>query len=298
MVMSNATLVERQRWFRFFPDGSIEFLVITRVLMVLLLVALIVFLSRQIERSATLIALLGMLWLDHVLVLWWAVQMVGDLALVAEKFGPAAGAGGASPNPITGSWSGQQRTRLTVRACLPGTFAVLSLGLLVGAPLLSVFLRMQLSRSALGIACLGAGAAFIVLLPFAQRAVQQIRLGAPRWTFFSLIPLLHMLAVHRLARGIEGQVRRLDQQRPPADPVIQEESSRLPSAIAEVTWFLAVVPWAIVAVVMLTRGEWPRGWAGTLPTCCGLLATTLLVVADTAALEHVHRRYVALIRRK
>ncbi|MBP7935687.1 MAG: hypothetical protein KA354_13655 [Phycisphaerae bacterium] len=296
--MSNGPLVERQRWFRFFPDGSIEFLVITRVLMVLLLVALIVFIARQLERSATLVALAGICSLDQILVLWWAVQIVTDLSLLANAQSPPGGEGEPRTSPATTVGSNRERRWLTARACLPGTVALLLLALMAGTPILSVFLRVSLSKPVLGAVYLALGAVFILLLPFGQRALQHVRLGPPLWTFLSLIPIVHMFAVHRVARDLESQIRLLDQQRSPAPSTPAEEPGTPAGAIAEVAWILTIVPWAIVAVVMLTRGEWPRGWAGSIPTCGGILATTLLVIADTAALEHVHRRFVALIRRK
>lgn len=295
--MSNGTLVERQRWFRFFPDGSIEFLVVTRVLMVLLLVALIVFISRQLERSATLVTLAGVLWLDHVLVLWWGVQMVCDLGLLQDKRG-LANVEGETPWPQAAMCSDRERRWLAVRACLPGTVVLASVALAAGTPVLSVFLRMSLSGPALGAACLFLGAAFVLLLPFGQRALQRIRLGPPFWTFFALIPLVHMFAMHRVARSLEDRMRKLDQQSAASAPQAEQEPGSPAGAIAEVAWFLAVAPWVIVAAVMLTRGEWSRGWAGSVSTCCGVLATMILVIADTAALEHVHRRFVALIRGK
>ena len=106
-------------------------------------------------------------------------------------------------------------------------------------------MRMSVPKPVVGAVCLGAGAAFILLLPLGQRAVQRIRLGPAFWTFLSLIPLVHMFAMHRVARHLEERMRELDQQRSPAKPAIPEPSGRLAPAVAEVAWFLTAVPWAL-----------------------------------------------------
>ena len=59
---------QRRNWFRSFPEGSIEFVVITRVLALLLLAALAI--VPGIQRPAVLVALALVLWVDYLLMMW------------------------------------------------------------------------------------------------------------------------------------------------------------------------------------------------------------------------------------
>ena len=74
-MMSNDILTQRQRWFRFFPEGSIEFLVATRVLALLLLLALLIVGKREMQLLAAVVALTGVLWLDYALIAPWPMLL-------------------------------------------------------------------------------------------------------------------------------------------------------------------------------------------------------------------------------
>src|SRR5437868_8574771 len=73
----NSKLLERRRWFSFFPEGTLEFLVVTRVLALLLMGTLIIVPSTQ--RPAVLVALAAVVWADYALLTWWLVHVSADL---------------------------------------------------------------------------------------------------------------------------------------------------------------------------------------------------------------------------
>jgi hypothetical protein len=270
--MNGDMLVERRRWFRVFPEGSLEFTIITRVLALILLMALAVVGGTQ--RPLVVVSLTVVLWVDYALLVWWAVQVAMDLEEVVNR--PAEDTPG-------------RRAIIGIQAVLPSVAAVAAL-----AP----WGRM-LATSAVGSVAplrslpIVAGLAFLVLLVPAYRALRKIGVGSPLWTGLLLVPILHWFALHRIAadldRRIDGQLRTMG----------QEKASRRPGmalAVADVTWVLSVLPWAIVVAYSLIRG-WPSGGAFKLGPVCGTALAALFAIANLAALEGVQRQIVTLIRK-
>jgi len=81
--MDNTVLSQRQRWFRAFPDGSIEFLLVTRLLVVFLLLGLAA--MRESQRPMVLMALAVVLMADYAIMIWWSLQTVADLDCLGER---------------------------------------------------------------------------------------------------------------------------------------------------------------------------------------------------------------------
>jgi len=273
--MNKPVVTERQTWFRFFPEGSVEFLVVTRVLALLMLAALIVVRSNQ--RPLVLVALVALLWLDYLLMLWWAIQVTTDLDDLFSE-----------PQP------GDQevryrRVRVGLQAALPSAVAVV---VLAPWPALMGSLESSMALGHLGrwVTVPVFGVLFVVALFFAQRALQRVRLGRPGWTLLFLIPVLHWFAMHRLLLGLEArfQQRCGEQGQPPGDDL----RSGLALVLADVSWVLSVLPWGMVVVWVWWRGSWPAVAPG-----CGTLLAGLFAVADLAALEQLHRRLVGFIQK-
>ena len=121
--MSGSILEQRKRWYRYFPEGSLEFLVATRVLAVVLLLAMVV--MHDVQRPVILTALIGVLWFDYVLIVWWAICMTLDLDLLAGQ------------NP-TASETAARGWVIGLKACLPSVAAAFGLATWPALPVLSM----------------------------------------------------------------------------------------------------------------------------------------------------------------
>lgn len=277
MPMSDNSLQQRRKWFRFFPEGSIEFLLVTRVLALLLLVSLIIL--REMQRPLVLVALAGVLWLDYVLMIWWAVQLTIDLESLWKQPPPPA------------DELRRRRIRAGLVACLPSVAALLIL-----APWTRFVLPNEAARVAVRLVmdpvlCV----LFVILLVVGQRTLQRINLGPARWTLLLLIPVVHFFAMHRLLVGLGARLQRREHE--------SEESSVKdagPSGVvifADATWFLSILPWGIVILLTFSGGGWPSEAPYSFSPICGILLAGLFAVSNLAAMENVQRRFVALIRK-
>src|SRR4030095_16365697 len=80
--MIDDNLSQRKSWFRYFPDGTIEFTVITRVLALMFLAGLAMVSIAQ--RPTTMTLLWAIIWVDYALVLSWAIQINVDLENLSQ----------------------------------------------------------------------------------------------------------------------------------------------------------------------------------------------------------------------
>lgn len=284
--MNETSPEQRKRWYRFFPEGSLEFLVATRVLAVILLLAMLV--MRDLQRPLILTALVGVLWWDYALVLWWAMQLRLDLDLLAG-----------------GRTSGIRRWSLAIKAFLPSIVAACAL-----APWPSAYgfvVKVMPGLAAQGgaqsaayqrVSMIGfvlAAAAYVLFAVLAHRALQHIKFGKPLWTALALIPGLHWFSLHRIATDLETQIRAQQARRGHEAPHPAGSTSM---ALADVTWALCVLPWLLVMVISLARA-WPggggQGAVAVLPFC-GMIMAAVFAIADLAALERVQRHFLPLAR--
>ncbi|HSW45263.1 MAG TPA: hypothetical protein VLM89_06805 [Phycisphaerae bacterium] len=264
--MSDTPLEQRRRWYRHFPEGSLEFLVVTRVLAVLLLLTLIVL--REAQRPFITAVLIGVLWFDYVLMMWWAIQVRLDLDAAAGR-----------PENTAKRWL------VGLKACLPSAIASAAL-----SPWPVLFARQQ------GLATLrlaGMAVLFILFAVVAQRAMQRAGVGKPLWTALTLLPGIHWFAFHRIAAGLEARVQQQARERRP-DTVFPHASSPA-LAVADATWVLCALPWLLVAVLTLIEG-WPGEGPARMVPFCGMILAALFGVANLAALERVQRHFLQLIR--
>lgn len=271
--MSQINFEQRRNWFRFFPEGSLEFVVITRVLAVLLMLMIV----KGTQAPLILLALLAMLWLDHMLTLSWTVQLATDLAGFAEK-------------PL--SETNQEPVRFgptLLIVALPITLAFAAI-----APWPAILLPPGAPRDTantvlkplLGLASVAA------LLPAFRRA-RMLQLGPACWTFVYLLPLLHWVGIHRLLAPLDARL--LNQLRP--SQAAEEPGPGALAAAADVLGIITVLPWLLMAVLAFRlEPAASGGMAGRLGCVCGTLLFGLYSVVDLAAMERVQRRFLRLIR--
>jgi len=273
--MSQDNLQQRRSWFRFFPEGSLEFVVVTRVLVMLLMLMLMIVTGTQ--APFILMALLGMLWLDHMLTLSWTVQLVTDLSTLAEDASPGSG---QKPTGIG-------KTLLIV--ALPITLAFAAI-----APWPEILFPVGTVRGTANSAAkpLLVVASLLSLLP-AYRQAKSLQLGPAVWTLAYLLPLLHWLGIHRLLAPLDRRL--LSRFR--IEPAPEDVGPGTVAAAADVLWIICVLPWLIMAILAFTRGpSASAGMAGRLACVCGVLLFGLYSVVDLAAMEKVQRRFLRLLR--
>lgn len=284
--MDNDILAQRRRWFRFFPEGSLEFLVATRVLVMILLLALLIVGKVEVQLMATLIALTGVLWLDYILIVWWAVQIAIDLKALQER-------------PTTSAEAlGSHRLRTGILSCLPSVVAAVIIA--PWAKLLHFILPGLLPGGAfIAIVHVVLLVLFILLVVIAQRTLQRIQFGPPLWTVLFMVPVVHLFAIHRLMAGLERRLRESTCADASAETRDRAEGSgRLAVVIADVTWVLAIVPWFILIVLMLLGGAWPAEFPQAAVPFCGVPLTAIFAVANLAAMEQVQRQFIAALRKR
>lgn len=274
--MNGEKLVERRKWFRVFPEGTLEFLIITRVLALMMMMALAIVGGTQ--RPTVLIGLIGILWIDYALLLWWVVQVAMDLRFVA----------GESPDDAQAGL----RARVAVTAILPSIAAAMALLPWDGVVLVITGARHE--GTLLTILPVIAAVGFIALLFPAYRALRSIGLGSSVWTVLLLIPVLHFVALHRIAGGLDVRIREQLRGRGLRDEDMRSASASL--IAADVIWVLTMLPWAAVVVIAISRG-WPVGGAFKIGPICGTLLAAVFSIANLAALESVQRQIVALVRK-
>ncbi len=276
--MSEDRLAQRRNWYRFFPGGSIEFVIVTRVLALLLLLALAVVPGTQ--RPTVLLALAGVLWIDYLLIIWWAIQVTTDLdALFADP-------------PPSADVLRRRRIRAAILGALPATAALVILApwpsfVLPSEPARAATIRMVLIPLL--------GVLFVALLVPAHRALRRIQLAPPRWTLPLLIPIVHWFAMHRLLIHLHARLRLRSQER--GMPTTDDPGPAPAVILADLTWVLSILPWGILLVVVLLRGEWPSGVLYSAVPSCGTAVAALFAISDLAAMENVQRQFVALIRK-
>jgi len=291
--MDEDILTRRRRWFRFFPEGALEFLIVTRVLALLLLLSLMIL--REAQRPIILVGLVGVLWVDYVLMVWWAAQVAMDLALLeADRDDPPRDSNEAASlfeRPGV-------RYRLILQALLPSVAAA---AFMAPWPVLLQTLAPSLREgtAALVLRRLDVlwAAAFVVLALVAYRAVRTMGIRSGAWTVLMMIPGVHWLALHRVAGELEQRIEtyRRSRREGRGDGDSDRPTAPLAVTVADAAWVLMMLPWGVVVGWTLVRGQWPEGFPLRMVPFCGTLLAALFAVADLAALEGVQRHFVALL---
>jgi hypothetical protein len=274
-LLAIENLIQRRNWFRYFPEGSIEFNAILRVLAVLLLIALLIVGGTQ--RPAVLVSLAAILWADAALLIWWLVQMSTDLDDL-----PA----GSGQSPEAGA---RRRTAAFLIAVLPSIAAALLL-----APWPDLFFVRHDTRvlvQAIGLPAIGL--AYIIAVVAAQRTLQRIRLGPARWTLLLHVPIVHWFAMHRLAGSLQ---RRIHDRASEGDAPSGGETASGGTTLADLLLVATVICWALVVLLgthstSLTRVLYAVANLG------GIFFGTLFAIANVAMMERVQRTFVSLLRK-
>lgn len=268
------TMTERRSWFDFFPEGSLEFVVVTRVLILVTLLSLAAL--EGVRRDFALLGLAAFIWTDYMLTTWWLIQLKTDLALLPDQ-------SDAQIVRLT-----PHRGRLLVMVILPITFLMMLVTPWQAA------LHLSPSSALVGIRIV----LLIVLacgLVLGYRALGALELAPPVWRALFLVPLLHWLALHRI-------VARLNRQLPHTEPEEQprpseETSGNVTLFLADISWFLCIFPWLIFIAAMFSQGQWPAGASGRIIPVCSTCLAAVFAVLDIAVMEAVQQRFVTLIRK-
>lgn len=274
--MSDIILGARRRWLHFFPDGTLEFLLVTRVLTLLLLLSTAIITS--VDRPAVLVAITGLLWVDYLLTLWWLVQIGTDPG-VGWPGGGSAASGGVAAESATALR--RRRVRLAMVIALPSLMAAL---MLAPWPAMLHMVRPGLTPPGLEKwVQIIFGVLYLICLVPAYRGLARLGLGTALSRVLFLVPLVHWLALHRFIRRIEGQLTAT------AAPA----SHNLVVTFADITWILGVAPWIVIAVTTYVRGVFPSA----MTPFCGSLFATLFAIVNLAAVEHIQRLWVAQLQK-
>lgn len=265
-------LAAKKRWFQVFPEGSIEFLIVTRVGIVGLLLALLVI--KESQRDLVWLVLGGFLWMDHVVILGWLLPMAGDVCRAGRDEANAGRCRGAVEGAL-------------LLACLAST-SMLAI-VLPWQELLRFFPALTARRAMIGWAGAGLGAAVFAVAVAACRAhLAELGLAGGLWRMLIHVPGLHWPAVHRYARLLARRMRG-SASSGGASPDEGGEDAVLTAS--NVIWGLCMLLWVAHGCLAATRG-WPRGFPQLLVPLAGALTGAILAVVQLAALERVQRIYL------
>ena len=270
--MIDENLAQRKSWFRFFPDGTIEFTVITRVLAIMFLTGLAMVSIAQ--RPVTLTLLWAVIWVDYALMLWWTIEINDDLEDLSQSA------------PVSNELTRRRRFQEAVLLAIPSIVVMI---LLVPWP--QMVIAKQIDRDRLYYVLVP-----VVILAFsgsaylARYATRQLGLSSWLWRVVLLIPGLHWFAMHRLVSQLEQKVgSRLHEKSgtPHTAPSIA-------GAVADVTLIISLCSW-------LGWVRWiqyhPTGAVRMMLQIVGLGSGALFAIIDLAVMEHLQRRFVTLIRK-
>jgi hypothetical protein len=268
--MLDENLVQQKNWFRFFPDGTIEFTVITRVLAIVLLAALV--LVPSAHRAMFLVALAAVIWVDYIIVLCWAVQIGNDLEDITET------------RPIPADDLRRRRTSDIILLAIPSIIFML-----MAAPWPRFLISQAAARNRIMLISMPVlGLAFIAAASFAWKILEHKGLGSSLWRIIILIPGLHWFAMHRLARRLQNQVGQGFRDR--TGNKLDESGGAFTAA--DVTLAICLC----FFLLRLIAGDSSRT-INMLLQGAGMSFAALFAVIDLAAMEKLQRQYVTLIRK-
>jgi hypothetical protein len=268
--MTSERLLERRKWFRVFPEGTLEFTIITRVLALMMLMALAIVGGSQ--RPFVVTALIVILWVDYALLIWWVVQVACDLRLVSgELIDP------------------RRQTRAGITALLPSVAAAVALIPWAGV---AKFAGISMGFVPVWLPAVAAILYLLLLLP-AYRALHRASVDSRLWTFLLLIPLVHWFALHRIVARLGFRIQQGLRERGESSQAVGASAAL---TIADFTWVFSMLPWVVVAGMSLLRG-WPAGGMSKFGPVCGTILAAVFAIANLAALEGVQRQMVALLRK-
>jgi len=276
--MSEEMLTRRRQWLQCFPEGTIEFNLVTRILVVGMLGSLAVLPESQ--HRLVLTGLVGVLWIDYLLILWWVVQLGTDLEMIIDRPGQSAP---------------QSRRRDLVYAfwaSLPTLPALLIL-----APWSELIIREEASRITLmRILFPALAVCFIVTLLVAMCVLNRLRLAAMGWILLWLIPVFHLLALHRIIKAIQARIRnhRLDTGLGTDERYVMGGSL----ITGDIIWLLSLVPWLVLVMKATQDSAFTISTGGKALIILGTVLVAVLSAFELSLMERLQRQHLGLINRK
>lgn len=268
--MTEPTLPQRRLWFRYFPEGSIEFTIVTRLLIFLGLLASAAVGTERI-RYYFMVATCGALWLDYMLTLWWLIQVQADL----RDFAPGQGKSETTAPP---------RTTALFFCAIPSIIFFL-----IVAPWPTVLIGSFQTRELIqrvGLPILAV--ALIVAVFAAQKVLSRYEIKPGLWRTLFLVPIIHWFALHRLIPALHNQIA--DQSGPESDE-IRKDAPDTALIIADITVVPAIALWLVPLALMISRGVWPSHPLVNILPVCGTLLLTVSLITELAAMEHTQSRF-------
>lgn len=269
--MIDEMLMQRRRWFRCFPEGTLEFTVVTRVLALLLGTLLLV--VPTADQPIVLTALVAMLWLDYALVMWWAVQVHADLECLLA---PSATA------PVDSS---RYRIGVTIAALLPSVAMAT-----VAAPKMRATLPPLVIPALLVLS--------VILLAPATAALRRMCVGPKGIRLLLLVPGAHCFAIHHRIRTLLADLNK-------RSPETTPQAGAAPTVAGVMLILMAI---CLAATLALWRKESGAEFAGQTATWlsmlrrgaefASILTAAMFAIADLAAMESLQRGFIMLLRKK
>ncbi len=274
--MSESNLEQRRRWFHFFPEGSLEFAVVTRTLMFLLLLIILVVPARI--RFYSILMFTAVFWTDYLLSLWWSIEIATGVGDILSKRRESSAAGS------------RRRIITAMITALPSLLVLLMVTpwarlILSNPDTRETFMGVLLPILAVGL---------VISLIFGLWAMRRIQMGPGFWSFLSLLPVVHWFALHRLISRFH---QRLSQQAEDEEQSHELSAPGIALALADVTWILSVLPWLVALVLGLVRGQWPAELPFAVAPMCGTGMIGLFLIANLAAMEHLQKLFVATLQK-
>ncbi len=264
-------LARRRLWYHYFPEGTIEFLLVTRVLALLILAALAVVHGTQLDMA--LIALGLLLLADALIIQWWGVQIVTDLSDLKSQESSRLAA--------------RRRLRAWVLAALPALIMVVTLLPWSGFVIYDPAMRARVNA---WIPLIGVPLYLAALVP-AVLGLRAIHYGATAWCVCWLIPGIQWWALHRLIGDWQARIdqslgsRRKETEPPSTGTVL----------FVDIMWVLAMLAVAGLFLVGTLRTEGLQGGGPRLLIIAGTGLVALFAIGQVAVMENVQRRFLAAV---
>jgi hypothetical protein len=276
--MSEDMLTERRQWYHCFPEGTIEFNLVTRIVVVGMLGALAVLPESQ--HVLVINGLVGTLWFDALLIIWWAVQIGMDLETSIAPSG--------TPAP-------QARRRALVCA---GWAALPTLpALLLLAPWADLIINDEAARiRAMTVLVPVLSTCFVVSLFLATWALKRLRLGAVGWVVLWLIPVLHLLALHRIIRSTQARI----QHRRAETGLNSDERHMMGGSLiaADIIWLLSLIIWGVLVVRSWQDSAFTISPMGKILVILGTVMVAVFSAVQLSLMERLQQQFLGLINRK
>ena len=271
-------LTQRRQWFQCFPEGTIEFNLVTRIGAIGMMGAFAVLPENQHILIAN--GLVGALWIDFLLMIGWTVQLGSDLETIIHR-------------PEEPARQAHRRSLFCfLWAALPTIPAMLIL-----APWPEVIIRNEASRvSLMRILDPVLGVCFMVSLALAMRAVKRLQLAAGGWIFLWFFPVLHLLALHRIIKATQTRIQRhrLDTGLGPDERHLMGGSL----IAADLLWLSSLVPWLILTLKSWQDSAFIVRPMGTILIIAGTVMFAILSAVQLSLMERLQQQFLGLIHRK